>query len=199
MNNGYIEFFKITSPFIMLAISWIIKPLIMKFYSSWVSFFSLPTNEKIEAIEYINGFKKSSNTIKKLKHTMRISDYKLHENTDFSRCVIGFYYADRSKNAYFSKSLLRAKGLYVFDCGRISINGRNVLFAIAFWIFTFLVYGLTYEVLHDWRHSVANAVFSTSLIIASVCYTLLMFTITSRFISIVSNIKRFNRYLSDKV
>ncbi|KTQ46827.1 hypothetical protein [Enterobacter cancerogenus] len=83
MNKEYVEFLKMLSPFIILAISTILIPWIKRFYSSYISFFSLPTSKKIEAIEYINGYKKSSNTLEKLKHKIIISDYKLHENTDY--------------------------------------------------------------------------------------------------------------------
>ncbi|HAJ2694688.1 TPA: hypothetical protein HMT16_26240 [Escherichia coli] len=58
MNKEYVEFLKMLSPFIILAISTILIPWIKRFYSSYISFFSLPTSKKIEAIEYINGYKK---------------------------------------------------------------------------------------------------------------------------------------------
>lgn len=67
MNKEYVEFLKMLSPFIILAISTILIPWIKRFYSSYISFFSLPTSKKIEAIEYINGYKKSSNTLEKLR------------------------------------------------------------------------------------------------------------------------------------
>ena len=59
MNKEHIESFKILSPFIIFTISVILIPLMKKFYSSYISFFLLPTIKKIEAIEYINEYKKA--------------------------------------------------------------------------------------------------------------------------------------------
>lgn len=47
MNKEYVEFLKMLSPFIILAISTILIPWIKRFYSSYISFFSLPTSKKI--------------------------------------------------------------------------------------------------------------------------------------------------------
>lgn len=64
MGKEYVEFFKMLSPFIILAISVILIPWIKRIYSSYMSFFSLPTSRKIEELEYVNGYRKSSNTLK---------------------------------------------------------------------------------------------------------------------------------------
>ena len=199
MNKEYVEFLKMLSPFIILAISTILIPWIKRFYSSYISFFSLPTSKKIEAIEYINGYKKSSNTLEKLKHKIIISDYKLHENTELSKCVISFFYEDISKNGYFAKSLLRIKGLYVIENGRIRVNVGNVLFALAFWLFTFFTYYLAYYFSADWNKGLPNAIFPFSLIVAAVFYTFLIMIVSTRFISVLKNKKRFNKYLSSRL
>ncbi len=199
MDKGYTEWFKILSPFITFVISVILIPLMKKFYSSYVSFFSLPTSKKIEAIEYINRYKKSSNTLEKLKHKIIISDYKLHEDTDFSKWVINFYYEDINKNSYFSKSLLRAKGLYVIVNKRITVNIRNTFFVIAFWLLTFFIYYVTYYFSSGLGNGIANAVFTITLIVSAIFYTCMMLIVSSRFISIILNKKRFNEYLSSKL
>ncbi|EPC4528181.1 hypothetical protein ACRZWG_004926 [Escherichia coli] len=199
MDKGYIEWVKILSPFITFAISVILIPLMKKFYSSYISFFSLPTIKKIEAIEYINGYEKSSNTLEKLKHKIIINDYKLHEDTDFSRWVINFYYEDINKNSYFSKSLLRTKGLYMIVNKRIRINIRNVLFAMAFWLLTFFIYYVAYYFSPGLENGMANAVFTITLIVSAVFYTCMMLIVSSRFISIILNKKRFNEYLRNKL
>ncbi|HHA1259671.1 TPA: hypothetical protein ACOEEM_004379 [Enterobacter asburiae] len=199
MGKEYVEFFKMLSPFIILAISVILIPWIKRIYSSYISFFSLPTSRKIEALEYVNGYKKSSNTLKKIKHKIIMSDYKLHEDTELSKCIISFYYEDLSDNGYFSKSLLRIKGMYIFEKNRIYVNVKNVLFALAFWLFTFLTYYLSYDFSTDSNSGLPNAVFSISLIAAAVFYTCIMMIVSTRFISILKNKKRFNRYLSSKL
>ena len=199
MDKEYVEFFKMLSPFIILAISTILIPRLKRFYSSYISFFSLPTNKKIEAIEYINSYKKSSNTLEKLKHKIIISDYKLHEDTELSKCIISFYYEDISDNGYFSMSLLRIKGMYFFENKRIYVNVKNVLFALVFWLFTFLTYYLSYDFSKDWNNSLPDAVFSISIIVAAVLYTCLMMIVSTRFISILKNKKRFNKYLSSRL
>ncbi|MFL9148386.1 hypothetical protein AB9E65_05970 [Escherichia coli] len=199
MDKGYIEIFKILSPFIILTISVILIPLMKKFYSSYISFFSLPTSKKIEGIEYINGYKKSSSTLEKLKHKIIINDYKLHEDTNFSKWVISFYYEDIGKNGYFSKSLLRAKGLYVIANNSINVNIKNTLFALAFWLLTFCLYYLSYYFSPGLNNGLANAVLAISLIVSALFYTCIMLIISSRFISIVLNKKRFNEYLRSKL
>ncbi|EPR0422770.1 hypothetical protein ACUZIT_004367 [Enterobacter hormaechei] len=199
MDKGYIEFFKILSPFIILTISVILIPLIKKLYYSYVSFFSLPTNKKIEAMEYISEYKESSNTLKKLKHKIIINDYKLHENTDFSKCVISFYYENIIRNEYFSKSLLRIKGLYVIDKDRIHINIKNVLFALVFWLLTLFLYFLAYYFSPGLNNSLASAVLVISLIVAAVVYTCILLPASGMFISVVFNKKRFNKYLSGRL
>lgn len=128
-----------------------------------------------------------------------MSDYKLHEDTELSKCIISFYYEDLSDNGYFSKSLLRIKGMYFFEKNRIYVNVKNVLFALAFWLFTFLTYYLSYDFSTDWNSGLPNAVFSISLIAAAVFYTCIMMIVSTRFISILKNKKRFNRYLSSKL
>lgn len=199
MGKEYAEFFKILSPFIILAISAILIPWIKRFYSSYISFFSLPTSKKIEAIEYINAYKESSNTMEKLKHKIIISDYKLHDNAELSKCVIGFFYEDISKNGYFAKSLLRIKGLYFIENAQIYVNVKNVLFALAFWLFTFFTYYLAYDFSVDWNNAFPNAIFSISLIVAAVFYTCIMMIVSTRFISVLKNKKRFNKYLSGRL
>lgn len=199
MDKGYIEFFKILSPFIILTISVILIPLMKKFYSSYVSFFSLPTSKKIEGIEYINGYKKRSCTLEKLKHKIIINDYKLHEDTNFSKWVINFYYEDINKNGYFSKSLLRAKGLYVITNNSINVNIKNTLFAVVFWLLTFCLYYLSYYFSPGLNNGLTNAVLAISLIVSTLFYTCIMLIISRRFISIISNKKRFNEYLRSKL
>lgn len=82
---------------------------------------------------------------------------------------------------------------------RIYVNVKNVLFALAFWLFTFLTYYLSYYFSTDWNSGLPNAVFSISLIAAAVFYTCIMMIVSTRFISILKNKKRFNRYLSSKL
>lgn len=199
MDKEYIEIFKTLSPFIILAITHLLTPRIKTLYSSYISFFSLPTSKKIEAIEYINEYKKSSNTLEKLKHRMMISDYKLHEDTELSKCVISFFYEDIGKNGYFAKSLLRAKGLYVYEDKGISINVRNILVALAFWFLAIAVYALAYHFSPDLNNGMPNAILAISLIVSTVFYMGMMLILSSRFISIISNKKRFNNYLSSKL
>lgn len=199
MDKEYVEFLKILSPFIILVISAVLTPWIKKFYSSYISFFSLPTSRKIEAMEYINGYKKSSNTLKKLKHKIIMSDYKLHEDTEISKCIISFYYEGISDNGYFSKSMLRIKGMYLIENKRIYVNVKNVFLALAFWLFTFLTYYLAYDFSADWNNGLPNAVFSVSLLVAAVFYTFIMMVVSTIFISILKDKKRFNNYLSSKL
>lgn len=199
MDKEYTEFFKMLSPFIILAISTILIPWIKRFYSSYISFFSLPTDKKIEAMDYISGYKASSNTIEKLKHKIIISDYKLHEDTELSKCVIGFFYEDVSKNGYFAKSLLRIKGLYVIESGNIYVNVKNVLFAMAFWLFTLFTYYLAFKMSVYLDKGLPNAILAISIIVAAVSYTCIMMIVSIRFISVLKNKKRFNKYLGSKL
>lgn len=137
--------------------------------------------------------------MEKLKHKIIISDHKLHEDTELSKCVISFFYEDISKNGYFAKSLLRIKGLYVIENSRIRVSVKNVLFALAFWLYTFFTYFLAYCFSADWNKGLPNAIFPTSLIIAAVFYTCIMMLVSTRFISFLKNKKRFNKYLSSKL
>lgn len=199
MDKEYVEFLKMLSPFIILIISTVLIPRIKTLYSSYISFFSLSTSKKIEIIDYINEYKKSSNTLGKLKHRIMISDYKLHEDTELSKCVISFFYEDIGKNGYFAKSLLRTKGLYVYEDKRISINSRNTLVALAFWFLAIAVYALAYHFSPGLNDGMPNATLAISLIASTVFYMCMMLILSSRFISIISNKKRFNNYLSSKL
>ncbi|HHP1506066.1 TPA: hypothetical protein ACR6TT_005703, partial [Klebsiella pneumoniae] len=102
-------------------------------------------------------------------------------------------------NGYFAKSLLRIKGLYVIENGRIRVNVGNVLFALAFWLFTFFTYYLAYYFSADWNKGLPNAIFPFSLIVAAVFYTFLIMIVSTRFISVLKNKKRFNKYLSSRL
>lgn len=76
---------------------------------------------------------------------------------------------------------------------------KNVLFALAFWLITLFTYYLAYDFSADWNNGLPNAIFSISLIVAAVFYTCIMIVVSIRFISVLKNKKRFNKYLSIKL
>lgn len=94
---------------------------------------------------------KNSNILKKLKHKIIISDYKLHEYTDFSKCFLRFEAGNR-----------------------INANIKNAFFVLVFWILIFTLYYLVYYFLTDLKNSMPNYIFVISLILSAVFYTFTM-------------------------
>lgn len=112
--------------------------------------------------------------------------------------AISFHYEDEYKNGYFSKGFLRSKWLHVIADKRINVNIKNAFFALVFCILIFILYYLVYYFLTDLKNSMPNYIFVISLIVSAVFYTVIMLIVSRRFIPIVLNKKRFNKYISSK-
>lgn len=129
--NG-IEYLKLFSPFILLFITLIVVPLVKRKYDSWKTFFELPTNKKVDALEYLSNPELGTNALKALTHKIKMRDYRLHEDLDLSRKIVSYYYEAGGKNVRFSRCLLKGQGLYKSVKGNISINSKMVWGAILF-------------------------------------------------------------------
>lgn len=98
----------------------------------------------------------------------------------------------------FFKGFFRSKGVRLIADKRINVNIKNAFFALVFWILIFTLYYLVYYFLTDLKNSMPNYIFVISLIVSAVFYTVTMLIVSRRFISIVLNKKRFNKYISSK-
>lgn len=187
------DFFKVASPFIILAITTVIIPYLRNRSNLRKTFFDLPAAEQIAAIEYVKSYKPETKSLSALAHKIKMEGYKLDKDKDFSGKLICFYYNDQSKNRRFSKKVLKVRGMYSYDEGTISFKGFHVFFllclialpCVSFWV---------WNTFYNPTSSSTVLTFSFMLLSIIIVQVFLIIPLVYRTLNIFINKGRFNKF-----
>lgn len=185
--------FSLLTPFVILLITFVIIPVIKRKIDESKTFFELPTQVQIEAIDYISKYEKSKASLKSIHHKMKMEGYRLSENMTFSEKIIKFYYLDKSKNARFSRTLLKAQGIYKIKEDSISIRYSSLFLLLFFIVATFYLFFFGF-VTFNYRLSFLLNFFSIVLMGLGFLYAYVVGFIAYQYIVFYRGKNRFNEF-----
>lgn len=174
----------------------IIIPLVKKVTSIKKTFFSLSTEKKIEAIDYILTYSSSENSLKKLKHEIKMGDFKLHSSINLSIKIIRFYADDYFNNIGLAKTLLLAKGIYIYRDDKIKIRKATLLVPLIFAALSvFMIYS-SVTLFNSKDGITSNLISAYVLLSCGLAYLFFTLLFLHSFSTIIWNKKRFNDFSS---
>lgn len=194
------EIFKVASPFIILIITTVIIPYVKNRSNLKKTFFDLPAAEQIDAIDYIKSYQPETKSLSVLAHRIKMKGYKLDEDKDFSSKLICFYYNNQSKNRRFSEKVLKIRGMYSYDKGKITFNGLHVLFLLCIIALPCVSFWVWYTFYNPISSSTVLT-FSFMLLSIIIVQAFLIIPLVYRTLNIFINKRRFNKFnqsLADK-
>ncbi|EPN3521443.1 hypothetical protein ACTW1T_000277 [Cronobacter sakazakii] len=197
MKEDLIELLRMTTPFILLVINIICVPWLKKRYYSWLTFFSLPTNQQIDAIDYLQVTKTPSSSMENLKHKIKMHGFKLHEDVFLSKCIIRLYYENKSKNGYLAKNLIRARGMYSVKDDMLHVNWAWLFPLVFFGFFSMVGFYFSYKLFIISGVNKSNLVPAWSLLLLGIVYGFIFFNFTCQFVSILLGKGRFNKLIKN--
>lgn len=189
-----VEYIKVSSPFILLFVTLVLVPFIKRAHNSWKTFFELSTSVKIEALNYLLNPEISKNTLKLLTHKIKMRDFRLHEDIELSKKAIAFYYEPTGHSSSFSRTLLKAKGLYKSNNGIVKVFASGLFLNIFLFILGFgaIVWGL--YMLSTKPQFLSDSVFSFSILLAGFLTSLTASILAYQYVIIIKGVRTFNAY-----
>ncbi|MFT4270840.1 MAG: hypothetical protein QM578_07510 [Pantoea sp.] len=190
------ETIKTLTTIITPLLTLIIIPLVKKIASIKKTFFSLPTEKKIEAIDYILTYSSSENPLKKLKHEIKMGDFKLHSNINLSIKIIRFYADDYFNNIGLAKTLLLAKGIYIYRDDKIKIRKATLLVPLIFAALSvFMLYSSV--ILFNSKDGITSNLISAYVLLScGLAYLFFTLLFLHSFSTIIWNKRKFNKFSS---